>query len=100
MPIRNPFSKKPDLPPPGGLGLAPGSPPARQSFQQVDTVGSRTSSILSLSSGKSQEPVEYKMSGENESRLGLILPEAAKLTRSSHAVVNDSGVYLPVSHAH
>ena len=68
MPIRNPFAKRPDI----QTGLAPGvenvrplsqngtRPPA---FEKVDTTGSKASSAMSIHSQKSQEPVEYKMSG-------------------------------------
>ncbi|RDL42084.1 Uncharacterized protein BP5553_02063 [Venustampulla echinocandica] len=75
--IRNPFTKRAEVQT-GGLqpydeNVRPEShePP---SFERVDTVGSKSSSALSISSKRSQEPVEYKMS-----------------------VVNDSGVYLPPS---
>ncbi|KAK0104670.1 hypothetical protein ONS95_004944 [Cadophora gregata] len=78
MPIRNPFAKRPDV----QTGLAPyeeGIRPlsqngTRPAFEKVDTTGSRASSAMSIKSGQSQDPVEYKMS-----------------------VVNDSGVYLPPS---
>jgi len=78
MPIRNPFTKRPGV----SNGLEPtldennglGSPNgAALGFEKVDTVGSKTSAI-SINSGNSLEPAEYKMS-----------------------VVNDSGVYLPPS---
>jgi len=79
MPIRNPFAKRPGvsngLEPAhdenARLGTTNGSGP---SFERVDTVGSKSSSVMSINSGKSLEPAEYKMS-----------------------VVNDSGVYLPPS---
>jgi len=78
MPIRNPFSKRPDV----QTGLQPlqeGIRPlsqngTRPTFEKVDTMGSKSSSAMSITSTKSHEPVEYKMS-----------------------VVNDSGVYLPPS---
>ncbi|KAF4632412.1 hypothetical protein G7Y89_g5715 [Cudoniella acicularis] len=77
MPIRNPFAKRPDV----QTGLQPQEeePRAaengtRPTFEKVDTMGSKSSSAMSISSKRSQEPVEYKMS-----------------------VVNDSGVYLPPS---
>ncbi|KAG9231591.1 hypothetical protein BJ875DRAFT_486874 [Amylocarpus encephaloides] len=73
MPIRNPFAKRTEV----QTGLQPPeehSNNVRPSFEKVDTTGSKSSSALSISSKKSQEPVEYKMS-----------------------VVNDSGVYLPPS---
>jgi len=78
MPIRNPFAKRPDV----STGLQPheeGTRPlsqngTRPAFEKVDTTGSKNSSAMSINSGRSQDPVEYKMS-----------------------VVNDSGVYLPPS---
>jgi hypothetical protein len=60
MPIRNPFSKR------QGLSNGPDPEPEvenKPSFERVDTVGSKASSALSIQSGKSQEPAEYKMSG-------------------------------------
>lgn len=78
MPIRNPFTKRTDV----QTGVVPyedGVRPlsqngTRPTFEKVDTMGSKGSSAMSISSKQSQEPVEYKMS-----------------------VVNDSGVYLPPS---
>jgi hypothetical protein len=67
MPIRNPFAKRPDV----QTGVQPyeeGAQPlsqngTRPAFEKVDTMGSKGSSAMSISSKKSQEPVEYKMSG-------------------------------------
>jgi hypothetical protein len=67
MPIRNPFAKRPDM----STALTPNEENARPlsqngtrpTFEKVDTMGSKSSSAMSISSGKSQEPVEYKMSG-------------------------------------
>ncbi|KAI9738547.1 MAG: hypothetical protein M1818_005444 [Claussenomyces sp. TS43310] len=78
MPIRNPFAKRSGV----NSGLEPQDEGGRFSapaatvpaFEKVDTHDSKTSSAMSITSGKSQEPAEYKMS-----------------------VVNDSGVYLPPS---
>ncbi|KAH8663016.1 hypothetical protein BGZ60DRAFT_79366 [Tricladium varicosporioides] len=77
MPIRNPFAKRSDV----TTGLQPqddiprsAENGVRPTFEKVDTMGSKSSSAMSISSKRSQEPVEYKMS-----------------------VVNDSGVYLPPS---
>jgi len=67
MPIRNPFAKRPDVQ--NGLqsyeeGVQPLSQNGtRPAFEKVDTMGSKGSSAMSISSKKSQEPVEYKMSG-------------------------------------
>jgi len=73
MPIRNPFARRADV----HTGLAPAEENSqngtRPTFEKVDTMGSK-SSAMSIKSGHSQEPAEYKMS-----------------------VVNDSGVYLPPS---
>ncbi|KAJ4394164.1 hypothetical protein N0V93_003381 [Gnomoniopsis smithogilvyi] len=75
MPIRNPFTRRQAddgaLRPP--LNIQPGqkTPPG---FERIDTVGSKASSSISISSRQSQDKGEYKMS-----------------------VVNDSGVYLPPS---
>jgi len=69
MPIRNPFSKRPDLP-------AETQNNESDRFERVDTIGSSrtSSSAISIGSTRKTEPAEYKMS-----------------------VVNDSGVYLPPS---
>jgi hypothetical protein len=103
MPIRNPFAKRPDV----QTGLQPyeeGIRPlsqngAKPTFEKVDTIGSKGSSAMSISSRKSQEPVEYKMSGIAPSsnfttRMGS---EMNWLISCLKTVVNDSGVYLPVS---
>ncbi|ROW11218.1 hypothetical protein VMCG_01308 [Cytospora schulzeri] len=73
MPIRNPFARRQadELRPPLTIEPALKTPPG---FERVDTVGSKASSALSVSSRRSQDTGEYKMS-----------------------VVNDSGVYLPPS---
>ncbi|KAI5865033.1 hypothetical protein GGS23DRAFT_557343 [Durotheca rogersii] len=80
MQIRNPFARRSGLlngaevkdenvPP----GLSP-SESAQAGFEKVDTIGSMTSSALSIRSAKGRDNGDYKMS-----------------------VVNDSGVYLPPS---
>ncbi|KAK2610558.1 hypothetical protein N8I77_003977 [Diaporthe amygdali] len=76
MPIRNPFTRRPQadegLRPPLTIDPPLKTPPG---FERVDTVGSKASSAaLSISSRRSTDTGEYKMS-----------------------VVNDSGVYLPPS---
>lgn len=67
MPIRNPFAKRTDVQTglqPYEEGIRPlGQNATRPSFERVDTVGSKASSAMSVSSRKSQEPAEYKMSG-------------------------------------
>lgn len=66
MPIRNPFAKRSDV----TTGLQPqddiprsAENGTRPTFEKVDTMGSKSSSAMSISSKRSQEPVEYKMSG-------------------------------------
>lgn len=63
MPIRNPFAKRQaddGLRPPLTIEPALKTPPG---FERVDTVGSKASSALSISSRRSQDTGEYKMSG-------------------------------------
>ncbi|KAI1826483.1 hypothetical protein F4861DRAFT_85016 [Xylaria intraflava] len=80
MPIRNPFAKRPFLSTgdvANGENADPITHALRDShggFEQVDTVGLRSSSAWSIRSTKSRDNGDYKMS-----------------------VVNDSGVYLPPS---
>jgi len=70
MPIRNPFAKRPDVhtglvPEENVCPLSPND--TRPTFEKVDTMGSKSSSAMSIKSAKSQEPVEYKMSGMRRS---------------------------------
>ena len=66
MPIRNPFAKRTDV----YSGSAPGEENVRPldqngvrpTFEKVDTMGSK-SSAMSIRSGHSQDPPEYKLSG-------------------------------------
>ena len=77
MPIRNPFARRPGVPAQTDENVRPAeeTTPSHPGFERVDTVGSKTSSALSIaSSRRSNDTGEYKMS-----------------------VVNDSGVYLPPS---
>lgn len=77
MPIRNPFARRPGVPAQADENVRPAEDlsPSHPGFERVDTVGSKTSSALSItSSRRSNDNGEYKMS-----------------------VVNDSGVYLPPS---
>lgn len=75
MPIRNPFARRPGVAPVADENLRPHQDsPTAPGFERVDTVGSKSSSVLSIRSSKGQDNGEYKMS-----------------------VVNDSGVYLPPS---
>jgi hypothetical protein len=64
MPIRNPFAKKTDVS--TGAQDENRRPPngTRPTFEKVDTIGSKASSSLSINTGKSEEPAEYKMSGK------------------------------------
>ncbi|KAL2759139.1 hypothetical protein ACRALDRAFT_1075410 [Sodiomyces alcalophilus JCM 7366] len=77
MPIRNPFTRRQG---PGvvvndeNADLGDGQNPSHPGFEKQDTVGSKSSSALSIRSSRSHDTGEYKMS-----------------------VVNDSGVYLPPS---
>lgn len=104
MPLRNPFAKRTGLETVDDANLNPTGAQTRPSFEKVDTVGSK-SSARSIQSGRSQEPAEYKMSGMAHKRykyLKIICGrelrnEEAWLTIHKLIVVNDSGVYLPVS---
>jgi hypothetical protein len=66
MPIRNPFAKRTDV----YNGFAPGEESVRPldqngtrpAFEKVDTMGSK-SSAMSIKSGHSHDPPEYKLSG-------------------------------------
>lgn len=76
MPIRNPFSTKREvqtgLQPPYEEGIRPLSQNGtRPTFEKVDTMGSK-SSVMSISSKKSEEPVEYKLSGRDRGCIGAI----------------------------
>jgi len=102
MPIRNPFAKRPDvqvgLQPPSENNVRPLSQNStRLTFERVDTVGSKSSSAMSIKSSRSQEPVEYKMSGI---RLAPLDEREMLIDHLFKLVVNDSGVYLPVSSRH
>ncbi|KAJ4271815.1 hypothetical protein NW762_000521 [Fusarium torreyae] len=70
MPIRNPFARRPGSVVVQDENQRPDSTPG---FEKVDTVGSKSTPVLSIRS-KGRDNGEYKMS-----------------------VVNDSGVYLPPS---
>ncbi|KAH7181080.1 hypothetical protein DER46DRAFT_30560 [Fusarium sp. MPI-SDFR-AT-0072] len=70
MPIRNPFARRPGSVIVQDENQRPDSTPG---FEKVDTVGSKSTPVLSIRS-QGRDNGEYKMS-----------------------VVNDSGVYLPVS---
>jgi hypothetical protein len=76
MPIRNPFAKRPDVQ--NGLqpyeeGIRPlAQDGTRPKFEKVDTMGSKASSSMSISSRQSMEPVEYKMSGMRHPRASRI----------------------------
>ena len=67
MPIRNPFARRTDV---NSGGIAQGEENIRPldqngmrpTFEKVDTMGSM-SSALSIKSGYSQDPLEYKLSG-------------------------------------
>jgi hypothetical protein len=46
----------------------------RPAFEKVDTTGSKSSSAMSITSKKSQDPVEYKMSGMWQLRIQVMWP--------------------------
>ncbi|KAF4973888.1 hypothetical protein FZEAL_9145 [Fusarium zealandicum] len=71
MPIRNPFARRPGSVVVQDENQRPDTPPG---FEKVGTVGSKSTSVLSIQSTNRRDNGEYKMS-----------------------VVNDSGVYLPPS---
>jgi hypothetical protein len=59
MPIRNPFARRT-----GVSGHEVEHDEIDQPvFERVDTIGSKSSSAMSINSATSQEPVEYKLSG-------------------------------------
>lgn len=102
MPIRNPFARRPILATGADVANDENARPAAHipkdsssGFERVDIVGSRTSSAWSIHSTKGRDNGDYKMSGE--------LPTADHTNKAHMAyqfrcqVVNDSGVYLPVS---
>lgn len=68
MPIRNPFARRPDVhngfDPINENGTQNGPKPT---FEKVDTMGSK-SSAMSIKSGNSHEPAEYKMSGMRQTQ--------------------------------
>jgi hypothetical protein len=87
MPIRNPFARRPAP----ANGLEPGQEDGSQlgaqyggtpGFERVDTVGSKASS-MSISSSKSQEPAEYKLSG-----MHLVQPVAGTCAIPSFVLVD------------
>lgn len=119
MPIRNPFARRQAdegaLRPPLPVEPALKSPPA---FERVDTVGSKASSAISVTSRQSQDTGAYKMSGTHQFPIRPPPPFAgcrrqsklqfrtsiqksigyyADSFFSTDTVVNDSGVYLPPS---
>lgn len=67
MPIRNPFARRQideaGLRPPLSIEPPLKTPPG---FERVDTVGSKASSAISISSRRSQDTGEYKMSGTHD----------------------------------
>ncbi|KAF5601444.1 uncharacterized protein FSUBG_8150 [Fusarium subglutinans] len=92
MPIRNPFARRPGSVIVQDENQHPDSTPG---FEKVDTVGSKSTPVLSIRS-QGRDNGEYKMSGmsTNPSRLPSLM---ASPSTSAVGVVNDSGVYLPPS---
>lgn len=111
MPIRNPFTRRPGAVVPADDGVYADKEHNYPGFERVDIVGSKASSVLSIRSARSQDTGEYKMSGKWPQSLSLAtFPSGPCSGRASHdsrwagtdmrfarLVVNDSGVYLPVS---
>lgn len=68
MPIRNPFTRRQAddgaLRP--SLNVEPGHQKTTPGFERIDTVGSKASSSISISSRQSQDKGEYKMSGTHD----------------------------------
>lgn len=58
--IRNPFTRRPGAVVVQDENLGPDHAPG---FEQVDTIGSKASSVLSIHSTKGPDTGEYKMSG-------------------------------------
>jgi hypothetical protein len=58
MPIRNPFARRP-----GPIHDENARPNDAPGFERVDTVGSRSGLSLSISTTRSHDSGEYKMSG-------------------------------------
>ncbi|KEY72564.1 hypothetical protein S7711_05634 [Stachybotrys chartarum IBT 7711] len=86
MPIRNPFARRPGAAVVSDENMRP-EVADHPTFERVDTVGSKASSVLTIRSTRSQDNGEYKMSDGTE-------PSADTIPA---VVVNDSGVYLPPS---
>ena len=97
MPIRIPFTRRPNAPEVNDETERPGLAVPKVSnpgFERVETMGSRASSVLSIRTSKSRDNGDYKMSGTCNA--GEHLKLDAKTNAMKFAVVNDSGVYLPV----
>lgn len=60
MPIRNPFARRPGSVVVQDENQRPDSAPG---FEKVDTVGSKSTPVLSIRSGQGRDNGEYKMSG-------------------------------------
>lgn len=60
MPIRNPFTRRPGSVVVQDENQRPDSTPG---FEKVDTVGSKSTPVLSIRSGQGRDNGEYKMSG-------------------------------------
>lgn len=106
-PFRNPFGRRPaptNDSTPGQGENTPGAPLNGQAKepQRSDYTSSRTSSALSIKANK-DEPNEFKLSGMSIAILRQCrVPALCVFLLESYActdhvaVVNDSGVYLPV----
>ncbi|KAI9644839.1 hypothetical protein NHQ30_006866 [Ciborinia camelliae] len=91
--IRNPFARRSDV----QTGLQPSqddqNAPSRPSFERVNTVASRASS-MSIKTARSEEPPEYKMSARSPISLidghgGRQSLDSARLPRMQRSAIGD-----------
>ena len=89
-PFRNPFNRRPTQLTTVNDENAPPANGATKSPEARTSLGSRTSSVLSIKTNN-KPPDEFKLSGT------LMDHNAGAIETNLAVVVNDSGVYLPVS---
>ena len=99
-PFRNPFNKKPPIvngvPTVTDENVRPSlGVRGDQASERSSYTGSRASSSLSIKPRK-EETAEYKLSGDC-SKYSITRMKLRDRANPRHIVVNDSGVYLPVS---
>jgi hypothetical protein len=95
MPIRNPFARRPSVVGSQDENTRPNTASedvAHPGFERVDTVGSKASSALSISSRRSQDTGEYKMSGEFVPSRGLRIASPLQL-HSKHGITSRDQVF-------